>query len=104
MSEHDEPEGYEGDVTLTVEGEPPRTAAAALAARFDPLAGHVVWSGRVRTALPARAVVELTTPHGSAPAEATERDAWGNTRISGRGRPPFPVELLDGDREGVPRS
>ena len=103
MSGHEEPEGYEGDVTVAVEGQAPRTAAAALAARFDPLAGHVVWSGRVRTDLPARTAVVVTTPHGSATAEATERDPWGNTRITGRGRPPFPVELLDGDGEGVPR-
>ena len=103
MSEHEEPEGFEGDVTVEVAGEPPRTAPAALAARFDPLAGHVVWSGRVAVELPARAAIVLTTPHGSAEAQATERDAWGNTRIAGRGRPPFPVELLDGDGEGVPR-
>jgi hypothetical protein len=103
MSEHEEPEGYAGDVTVAVEGEPPRTAAAALAARFDPLAGHVVWSGRLATDLPLRTALVVTTPHGSAPAEATERDPWGNTRISGRGRPPFPVELLDGDGEGVAR-
>ena len=103
MSEHEEPDGYDGDVTLTVDGEPPRTVAAALAARFDPLAGHVVWSGRVRAELPARTTVLLSTPHGSATAEAVERDPWGNTRISGRGRPPFPVELLDGDGGGVAR-
>jgi hypothetical protein len=103
VSEHEEPEGFEGDVTVVVEGEPPCTTSAALAARFDPLAGHVVWTGRVATDLPARAVLVLTTPHGSAEAEAVERDAWGNTRIAGRGRPPFPVELLDGDGEGVPR-
>jgi hypothetical protein len=103
VSEHDEPEGYEGEVTVVVAGEPSRTASAALAARFDPLAGHVVWSGRLATELPLRAVLVLTTPHGSAEAEATERDAWGNTRVTGRGRPPFPVELLDGDGEGVPR-
>jgi hypothetical protein len=36
------------------------------------------------------------TPHGSGRAEATETDAWGNTRLTGVGRPPFPVELLDG--------
>ena len=103
MSEHDEPDGFEGDVTVVVAGEPPVTVPAALAARFDPLAGHVVWSGRVATGLPAGAVLVLTTPHGCAEAGATERDAWGNTRVTGRGRPPFPVELLDGDGEGVPR-
>lgn len=103
MSEHDEPDGFEGEVTVAVADEPPRTTSAALAARFDPLAGHVVWSGRLATGLPPRAVLVVTTPHGSAEAEATETDAWGNTRIAGRGRPPFPVELLDGDGEGVPR-
>jgi hypothetical protein len=93
---HDEPEGYEGDVTLAVEGEEPRTAHAALAARFDPLAGHVVWTGRIATELPPRADVLVTTPHGTARARATELDVWGNTRVSGVDRPPFPVELLDG--------
>ncbi len=99
----DDREGFDGDVTVTVDGEPPRTVHAALAARFDPLAGHVVWSGRIATGLPARTALVLTTPHGSAAAEAVEGDAWGNTRISGRDRPPFPVELLDGDGAGGTR-
>ena len=104
MSGHDEdPEGYDGDVTVVVDGGPARTVRAALAARFDPLAGHVVWSGRLATDVPARTALVVSTPFGSAAAEATERDAWGNTRISGRGRPPFPVELLDGDGEGAAR-
>jgi hypothetical protein len=91
----DEPGGYEGAVAVTVDGEPPRTAHAALAARFDPLAGHVVWSGRVAAELPLRAEVVVATPHGSARAAATERDVWGNTRLAGIDRPPFPVEVLD---------
>jgi hypothetical protein len=96
MSEHETGEGYEGEVTVAAGGVPPRTASAALAARFDPLAGHVVWSGRVAAALAPRATFEITTPHGTARAEATEADVWGNTRLTGLGRPPFPVELLDG--------
>jgi hypothetical protein len=99
MSEHEEPEGYDGEVGLVVEGQPPRTARAVLGARFDPLAGTVVWSGRVATTLPPRARIELTTPHGSGVAEATETDPWGNTRVTGVGRPPFPVELLDSATE-----
>jgi hypothetical protein len=43
-----------------------------------------------------RTCFEITTPHGTGSAEATEADAWGNTRLVGAGRPPFPVELLDG--------
>ena len=96
MSGPGDGEGYEGPVTVTADGEPPRTGTAALAARFDPLAGHVVWSGRVDVALAPRTAVEITTTHGTARAEATEADAWGNTRVTGVGRPPFPVELLDG--------
>lgn len=92
---HEEPEGYDGEVSLRVEGEPARTARAALVARFDPLAGSVVWSGRVSIRLAPRTVFELGTPHGTARAEATEIDVWGNTRLTGLGRPPFPVELLD---------
>ena len=95
MSEHEEPEGYQGEVSLAVDGQPPRTARAVLGARFDPLAGSVVWSGRIALALPARTRLELTTPHGSGSAETTESDPWGNTRVTGIGRPPFPVELLD---------
>ena len=96
MGGHQAEDGYEGEVTVSTGDAPPRTATAALAARFDPLAGHVVWRGRVDVALPPRTPFELTTPHGTARAEATETDAWGNTRLTGAGRPPFPVELLDG--------
>jgi hypothetical protein len=95
----EEPEGYEGEVTVVVDGvqTTATTAAAALAARFDPLAGHVVWSGRVAAEFAPRTVLVLTTPHGSARAEAVERDVWGNTRVVGLDRPPFPVELLDAE-------
>jgi hypothetical protein len=93
-------EGYQGEVTVTADGSPPRTASAALAAHFDPVAGHVVWSGRTDVPLAPRTVFEIATPHGTARAEATEADAWGNTRLRGHGRPPFPVELLDGAVEG----
>jgi Domain of unknown function (DUF4873) len=95
MSAHEEAEGYEGEVTVTADGEPPRTVRAAFAARFDPLAGHVVWSGRIATELPPRAEIVIGTPHGRARAAATERDVWGNTRVTGIDRPPFPVEVLD---------
>ena len=96
MSGHEPGEGYEGEVTVSADGASPRTASAALAARFDPLAGSVVWSGRVSAGFAARTAFEITTPHGTARAEATETDVWGNTRLTGIGRPPFPVELLDG--------
>ena len=93
--EHDGPEGYDGEVTVRAEGEPERTARAALVARFDPLAGSVVWTGRVSAEFPPRTVLEITTPHGTGRAEIRERDVWGNSRLTGLGRPPFPVELLE---------
>jgi len=98
---HEEPDGYDGEVTVDLDGEPPRTARAVLAARFDPLVGHVVWTGRVAAELPLRVPLVVTTPHGGARAEGTERDVWGNTRVRGTDRPPFPVELLDGADEPV---
>jgi uncharacterized protein DUF4873 len=94
MSEHDEPEGYDGEVTLRVDGEEERTAHAALVSRFDPLAGRVIWTGRVAAEFRPGTRVEIGTPYGSGAARATERDVWGNTRVTGVGRPPFPVELL----------
>jgi hypothetical protein len=96
MSADDAPGGFEGEVTVAVDGEHPRTAHAALAARFDPLAGRVVWTGRVAVDLPPRTSVVLTTPYATSAAVAVESDVWGNTRIAGVDRPPFPVELLDG--------
>jgi hypothetical protein len=95
---HEEPEGYQGPVTVGLEDDH-RTTTAALAARFDPLAGRVTWSGRLAADLPLRTTVLITTPHGTAPARTTERDVWGNTRVSGLGRPPFPVELLEAAAE-----
>jgi hypothetical protein len=100
VSGHEEPEGYDGEVTVVAEGEEPRPAQAALAARFDPLAGHVVWTGRVSLTLAPQTSMVLRTAHGSGTAEAVEQDPWGNTRVRGTGRPPFPVELLDGTPAG----
>ena len=79
MTQHEPPEGYEGGVTVIVDGAAPRTARAALAAPFDPLAGRVVWSGRVAARLAPRTTVEVATPHGTARAEAT-RPTPGATR------------------------
>jgi Domain of unknown function (DUF4873) len=95
MSEHDEPDGYDGEVTLVAGDGAPTTAHAALAARFDPLAGHVVWSGRLSAPLDPGTEVTLETPHGTARAQVTERDVWGNSRLVGLDRPPFPVAVLD---------
>ena len=96
MSEHDEPEGYTGPLTLRLPDGTEQQVEAALVSRFDPLAGRTVWTGRVATAVPVRNEVVVVTPYGESRAEATEHDVWGNTRVRGLDRPPFPVELLDG--------
>jgi hypothetical protein len=92
---HEEPEGYDGAVTVGL-GDENLSTTAALTAGFDPLAGRVTWRGRVAAELPLRTTVRLTTARGTAEARTTERDVWGNTRVVGVDRPPFPVELLDG--------
>ncbi|MGY1814963.1 DUF4873 domain-containing protein [Blastococcus sp. SYSU D00820] len=89
-------DGYTGEVTVEGPGLDPHSAEAVLAARFDPLAGSVVWTGRIRADLSPSTEVTVTTPHGSARARVTERDVWGAARVTGLERPPFRVELLDG--------
>jgi hypothetical protein len=86
--EHDEPEGHTGPITLVLPDGSERAAEAHLVSRFDPLAGRTVWSGRIAAELPLRTEMTVRTPHG-------EHDVWGNTRVRGLDRPPFPVELLD---------
>jgi hypothetical protein len=93
--EHDEPEGHTGLVTLVLPDGSEREAEAHLVSRFDPLAGRTVWSGRIAAELPLRTEIVVRTPHGESRADATEHDVWGNTRVRGLDRPPFPVELLD---------
>ena len=92
----DGPEGYAGPATLRLPDGTERAVQVHVLSRFDPLAGRTVWSGRAAAELPLRAELVVTTPHGAARAETTEHDVWGNTRLRGLDRPPFPVELLDG--------
>ncbi len=95
MSGPDEPEGLTGPVTLRLPDGSSRRTEAALVARFDPLAGRTVWRGRVAGTVPLRTEVVVVTPFGEGRAEVTEHDVWGNSRVRGLDRPPFPVELLD---------
>jgi hypothetical protein len=95
MTEHEAPDGYEGDVTVTADGAPPQTARAALAARFDLLAGHVVWSGRVAAPFArARRSSRHAPRHG--PRRGHRDRRVGQHAADRRRAAPFPVELLDG--------
>jgi hypothetical protein len=78
--------GAELAVTVALNGHP------------DPIDGHYHWYGRLSAAEadrlpdPGRGAVSLRIAGGEpAPGRLQERDPWGNLRIAGIGRPPFPL-------------
>jgi hypothetical protein len=91
-------EEYDGPALLVMDG---REVAvhARLSGRFEPISGRYQWAGRLRLdeeacdpLRPNSGRVELRTRGGhAAPAAVREQDPWGGFRISGEGRPPFPV-------------
>lgn len=100
--------GYDGPAELELDGS---TLAVGLhlSGQFDPLAGEYAWSGRVDphpdlTALidrGGRDVTIRTTAGHEAPASVGESNPWGGYRVTGRGRPPYPVpgETMDVDHD-----
>jgi hypothetical protein len=96
-AQHHDDEGFEGPALLAAE-DAEHQVRAVLGARFDPLAGRVVWYRRVEGApgdLDAGAEVRLRTVHGEGVARLTERDLWGHWHVRGESAPPFAVEILD---------
>jgi len=96
MAEHDE-DGYEGHATLRVE-DTELSVDVILAGNFEPIDGKYHWYGRVLASgeltglVGARkAAASIHTPHGTADGRLADPDPWGRYRISGTGRPPFPV-------------
>ena len=90
---------YHGPATILV----PDWAIPAdvhLRGHFEPIDGRFHWYGRVAVD---PAVTALATEHGpdvvlrladaEAPGTLGDPDPWGRWRITGTGRPPFPVEL-----------
>ncbi|MCW2609907.1 MAG: monooxygenase [Cryptosporangiaceae bacterium] len=93
--EHDD--GYTGPAQVLVGGAA-HDARAVLGARFEPVAGRVVWYGRlegVPELLGARAEVRVRTPHGEGDATITEQDLWGHWHLRSESAPPFAVEILE---------
>ena len=93
----DAPEGFDGPVRLVVGG---REVAvhARLSGHFEPISGLYHWAGRLcpseelNAAVRPNEKVRLVAEDGqSAEATIREQDPWGGLRISGSGRPPFPV-------------
>lgn len=96
-------EGYDGPAHLVTEGtddidDPGVEVEVRLRGMFVPIDGRYHWYGRVGAGAGVDALVgsrtrlSLRTPHGEAPARLADRDPWGRYRITGTGRPPFPVQ------------
>ncbi|MFE6923554.1 DUF4873 domain-containing protein [Nocardia sp. NPDC057663] len=90
---------YQGPAVLDLPGtEYP--VIATLAGHADPIDGRYHWYGRLdlidgTLPEPTRVTALLALPGRTpAPARLTERDPWGNLRITGTGVPPYPLEQL----------
>jgi len=89
-------EGYDGPAHLLTEGHQVEVAVT-LRGEFQPIDGRYHWYGRVSAGadvdalVTSRAALALRTPHGVAVARLADRDPWGRYRVTGTGRPPFPV-------------
>lgn len=93
---HDE-DGYTGAATLRV-ADTELAVTVVLAGNFEPVDGRYHWYGRVGANQELTALVGarrpdgvLRTPHGTATGRLADPDPWDRYRISGTGRPPFPV-------------
>ncbi|MPZ82345.1 MAG: DUF4873 domain-containing protein [Actinophytocola sp.] len=94
--DHDE-DGYEGVAVLRVAGAE-LTVTVTLAGNFEPIDGKYHWYGRIQPSAELTSLLDgrqgagvLRTRHGEADGRLTDPDPWGRYRISGTGRPPFPV-------------
>lgn len=77
----------------------------ALSGHMEPIDGKYHWYGRITAGDAAdtvadlrqrRVPVTLAVPGGdSVTAQLTERDPWGDVRITGTGQPPYPLEPLE---------
>lgn len=89
-------EGYDGPAQLVA----PDTVVAVevrLRGQFQPIDGRYHWYGRLSASdrvdalVAGRAALVLRTPYGEGAAQVGDPDPWGRYRVSGTGRPPFPV-------------
>ena len=90
-------EGYAGPARL-VTGTGEVEVEVLLRGAFQPIDGRYRWYGRVGSSeqvdalVASRTPVSLRTPYGVAAARLADRDPWGRYRVTGTGRPPFPVD------------
>ncbi|MFL6145657.1 MAG: DUF4873 domain-containing protein [Labedaea sp.] len=92
-----EEEGYRGPATLKA-GASEVDVMVRLRGQFEPIDGRYHWYGRIEVSQELRTLLGgrnqpalLRTPHGEAVGQLSDPDTWGRYRISGIGRPPFPV-------------
>jgi hypothetical protein len=92
---------YAGDATLLV-GEQQLPVRVRLRGHLQPIDGRFHWYGRLDADEAVRAAagrtsisVTLRTPTGEATGTLGDPDPSGRYRVTGTGRPPYPVDLTD---------
>lgn len=89
-------EGYDGPAHL-VRDDATVEVEVRVRGFFQPIDGRYHWQGRVASSpevdalVAGGATVALRTPHGEVTARLADRDPWGRYRVTGTGRPPFPI-------------
>ena len=101
MSEHDHDEDdYRGPATV-FDQHREISVEVVLRGHFEPIDGRFHWYGRLNAhdevaalADGRKAEVVLRTPGGDAVGTLSDPDPWGRYRITGVGRPPFPIDAV----------
>ncbi|PRW64807.1 DUF4873 domain-containing protein [Actinopolyspora mortivallis] len=95
--EHEEHDYHGPAVVFTAEHQ--AHVGVVLRGNFQPIDGRFHWYGRVEPSpeleeltTGGRAEVVLRTPHGDAVATLSDPDPWHRYRVTGLGRPPFPLD------------
>ncbi|GAB3553515.1 hypothetical protein J2S53_002120 [Actinopolyspora lacussalsi] len=95
--EHGDDDYHGSAVVFTAERE--ADVEVVLRGNFQPIDGRFHWYGRATAGSELdelvdgrKAEVVLRTPHGDAVATLSDPDPWNRYRITGLGRPPFPID------------
>lgn len=100
MADHEHGGGYDGPATIVVDGTE-IAVEVRLGCHHEPFDGRLHWAGRVKAEPRLAALagtgadVEVRTEAHTAPARIGDRDLWDRYRLTGVGRPPFPLDVAD---------
>ncbi|ASU79747.1 DUF4873 domain-containing protein [Actinopolyspora erythraea] len=109
QQEHEHGEDDYNGTAVIFTAERHATVHVVLRGNFQPIDGRFHWYGRAEASGELEEIaggrktdVVLRTPHGEAVATLSEPDPWNRYRITGLGRPPFPLdsELVELDGTG----